>query len=101
MINKTIIEKIQEICSILADGSCFAEDGNCPPKYADLSDDKCCGVCSADKIHVIYESLGYVQKDPDQSLPKNPNLGIPTFYAEYKQCQQDMLEAGWVKVLKE
>jgi hypothetical protein len=62
------------------------------------------------KVLLKLESLGYVQKDPDQSLPENPNvkprLNNPSQqstdkYYNYQKAQQDMLKADFVKVRKE
>ena len=46
------------------------------------------------------ESLGYVQKDPDQSLPKEPDTyyGLRDVRGAYQKAQQDMRNAGWIKI---
>ncbi len=58
----------------------------------------------ASELYREYESLGYAQKDPDQSLPVNLFEDSDTLvngyfrYGSYSQAQQDMLKAGWIKV---
>ncbi len=42
---------------------------------------------------------GYVKLAENQNLPRNPNLGIPAFFKEYKEAQEDLIKAGWRKVL--
>lgn len=34
---------------------------------------------------------GYVQLVENETLPRNPHLGLPVFYALWKEAQQDML----------
>ena len=54
------------------------------------------------KMNDIF-SLGYVQKDPDQSLPDIRYYEDEKLDPKWIQnaTQQDMLNAGWVKVKKE
>ena len=65
-------------------------------------------VCMAKAGLDTLESLGYVQKDPDQSLPGIPkayeadNKSLALAIQQIRQeTQQDMLNAGWAKVEKE
>lgn len=53
---------------------------------------------TASKLLTFIKEAGYVKLDADQSLPRNPNLGIPAYYQEYKEAQQDMFKQGWRKV---
>lgn len=69
-----------------------------------------CETCIAAQIYKIYKSLGYVQLDPDQSLPESPyhyyskQARTPSEETDsycdigYGRGQQDMLEQNWKKV---
>jgi len=60
-----------------------------------------------DQILDLLRAAGWVEKDPDQSLPKNPflttlksgiKLALNSGALAYEETQQKMLDEGWVKV---
>lgn len=89
-------EKLAQICC----------DNCIPLKHCGADDDYCQYQGSmCDQILVLIEQAGYVQLDPDQNRPKNPHsiygTGLEQLaHDDYADGQQDMLKAGWRKIVE-
>lgn len=63
-----------------------------------------CAGCKAESVMNAVREAGYVLKSEDQELPENPIIpeaGYLLANSTYSGAQQDMINAGWVKIIEE